>query len=437
MGPILFCRFSPKWLLCGCHTKKEVTMGKSTHFSGQPLYSQVINFMRKDRILQLSRKYGGEHYVKRFDCWTHLVVMLYAIIMRFDSLREIMASLQGEALKLKRLGISMMPSRSTLSDANSRRPESVFEAIYRDLYAQYRDRLSSDSRNGREPAWMKRLRIIDSTTITLFSNLIFKGVGRHPKTGRKKGGIKAHTVIYANEGVPSDVRFTSAATNDSFMLKPASLDKGDILAIDRAYIDYEKFEELTRRGVVYVTRMKKRLKYDILSDTMYQTPDGLMEVRIQHVTLTKTLKSGETIIHHARIITYPDASKRKLVQLLTNDMDSDPSDIIAIYRKCWEIELLFKQIKQNFPLKYFYGESANAIKIQIWVTLIANLLLTLMRKGLTRSWSFFGLATMVRIVLMYYVDFYSLFNHPERDWETMLETDHGEQAQLSLFSWRG
>lgn len=72
-----------------------------------------------------------------------------------------------------------------------------------------------------------------------FSNLIFKGVGRHPKTGRKKGGIKAHTVIYANEGVPSDVRFTSAATNDSFMLKPASLDKGDILAIDRAYIDYE------------------------------------------------------------------------------------------------------------------------------------------------------------------------------------------------------
>ena len=183
--------------------------------------------------------------------------------------------------------------------------------------------------------------------------------------------------------------------------------------------------------------MKKRLKYDILSDTMYQTPDGLMEVRIQHVTLTKTLKSGETIIHHARIITYPDASKRKLVQLLTNDMDSDPSDIIAIYRKCWEIELLFKQIKQNFPLKYFYGESANAIKIQIWVTLIANLLLTLMRKGLTRSWSFLGLATMVRIVLMYYVDFYSLFNHPERDWETMLETDHGEQAQLSLFSWRG
>lgn len=104
---------------------------------------------------------------------------------------------------------------------------------------------------------MKRLQIIDSTTITLFSNLLFKGVGRHPKTGKKKGGIKVHTVIHANEGVPSDIKFTSAATNDSFMLRPATLNKGDIMAMDRAYIDYEKFQQLTERGVIYVTKMKK------------------------------------------------------------------------------------------------------------------------------------------------------------------------------------
>ena len=77
-------------------------------------------------------------------------------------------------------------------------------------------------RNGIEE-WIKRLRIIDSTTISLFSNTIFKGVGRHPKAGRKKGGIKVHSVIHANEGVPCDVRFTSAATNDSFMLPPHTI----------------------------------------------------------------------------------------------------------------------------------------------------------------------------------------------------------------------
>ncbi len=229
-------------------------------------------------------------------------------------------SLLAETHKLAHLGINFRIGRSTLADANKRRSEAIFESIYRDLYATYRQVLSSDSRSGKAPKWMKRLQIIDSTTITLFSNLLFKGVGRHPKTGRKKGGIKVHTVIHANEGVPSDIKFTSAATNDSFMLKPSSLSKGDIMAMDRAYIDYEKIEQLTQRGVIYVTKMKKDLKYRMLSDIMYQTPAGLMEVRIQEVEFIKQNKGGETIRHKSRIITYVDVKKRKLISLLTNDM---------------------------------------------------------------------------------------------------------------------
>lgn len=412
--------------------QNRITMGKSSHFSGQPLYGQVIKLLDKSKILRFSREHGGERYTKRFNCWIHLVVMLYAVIMRHDSLREITTSLMAEARKLCHLGINIKIGRSTLADANRRRSESIFEAIYRDLYATYRHVLSSDSRSRKTPQWMRRLQIIDSTTITLFSNLIFKGVGRHPKTGKKKGGIKVHTVIHANEGVPSDIRFTSAATSDSFMLKPSALHKGDIMAMDRAYIDYGKFEQLTQRGVVYVTKMKKSLKFEIMDDTMRQTPDGLMEVRIQNVVFTKQLDGGTVIRHHARIITYADERKHKLIALLTNDIDSEPDEIIAIYRQRWEIELLFKQMKQNFPLKYFYGESANAIKIQIWVTLIANLLLMVMQKGLTRKWSFSGLATMVRITLMYYVDFHSLFNNPEKDWECILSDASGAPPWLSL-----
>lgn len=409
-------------------------MGKSSHFIGQPMYSQVIKLLDKSRILQISRENGGERYTKRFNGWIHLVVMLYAIIMRFDSLREITASLLTEARKLSHIGITFKIGRSTLADANKRRSEAIFESIYRDTYATYRHVLSSDSRTGKTPQWMRRLQIIDSTTITLFSNLIFKGVGRHPKNGKKKGGIKVHTVIHANEGVPSDIRFTSAATNDSFMLKPSSLSKGAIIAMDRAYIDYEKFEQLTEKQVIYVTKMKKSLKYEILGDTIYQTPEGVMEVRVQEVRFTKKKQGGETIVHNARIITYVDVRKHKLISLLTNDMEFDPSEIIEIYRRRWEIELLFKQIKQNFPLKYFYGESANAIKIQIWVTLIANLLLMVMQKQLQRPWSFSGLATMVRITLMDYVDFYSLFNFPEKDWEDILaKTEQRFMEQLLLF----
>ena len=408
-------------------------MSKSSHFFGQPSYGQLINLLDKTEIIKISREHGGERYIKRFDAWTHLVTMLYAVIMRHDSLREISVSMLAEARKLSHLGISMMPTRSTLSDANARRPETVFEAVYRQLYGRYRNELCSDSRGHLAAKWMKRLQIIDSTTISLFSNLLFKGVERNPKTGRKKGGIKVHTVIHANEGVPSDVRFTSAATNDSFMLKPSNFQNGDVLAMDRAYIDYAKMEELTKNGVIYVTKLKKSLSYVLWKDFAWQNPDGLMEYRIRHVTFHKAVKNGGLISHHARIISSVDRKKRRVIDLLTNDMDSDPEKIVDIYRQRWEIELLFKQIKQNFPLRYFYGESRNAIKIQIWVTLIANLLLMVLQSRLSRRWSFSGLATIVRLTLMYYVDIYSLLNNPEKDWHTLLEQPPEAPTEPSLF----
>ena len=164
-------------------------MSKSKHFIGQPLYSQVIKLLEKSKILQISQDLGGERYTKHFNVWIHLIVMLYAVIKRFDSLREITTSLLADTNKLAHIGIKFKISRSTLADANKRRPEAIFEAIYRDLYTKYRHELISDSRRRKHPKWMDRLQILDSTTITLFSNLIFKGVGRHLKSGKKKGGI--------------------------------------------------------------------------------------------------------------------------------------------------------------------------------------------------------------------------------------------------------
>jgi hypothetical protein len=410
-------------------------MSKGTHFIGQPLFGQLISLLDKSKILKFSREKDGERYVKHFNAWQHMAIMLYAVIKRFDSLREITDSMFPEARKLSHLGINMMPRRSTLSDANARRSESIFEATYRDLYATYKDELSSDSRKHKTPQWMERLQIIDSTTITLFSNLLFKGIGRNPKSGKKKGGIKVHANIHANEGVPSDIKFTSAATNDSFMLKPANYTSGDILAFDRAYIDYAKFEELTRNGVIYVTKMKKNLVYAISDDTMYMTSDGKMSYRVQYVTFTKCVKDGEDIVHKARIITYVDIKKTraKLISLLTNDMEMPIEEIVEIYRKRWEIELLFKQLKQNFPLRYFYGESSNAIKIQIWVTLIANLLIMVLQKRIKRPWSFSGLATMVRIMLMHYVNCYTFFEEPEKDWLAILENNESPPPEPMLF----
>ena len=151
------------------------------------MYGQLISLLDKAQILRISDEKGGERYVKHSDAWQHLVVMLYAVVKRFDSLREIVASMLPEARKLGHLGIDTMPRRSTLSDANLHRNECIFEAIYRQLYTTYKDVLSADSRRRGCTKWIERLLIIDSTTISLFYNLIFKGIGCQSEDREKEG----------------------------------------------------------------------------------------------------------------------------------------------------------------------------------------------------------------------------------------------------------
>ena len=102
-------------------------MSKDSHFTGQPVYSQVLKLLDKDKILQISREtQGSEAYVKRFDGYTHLVVMLFGVLKHFDSLRELEIGMKAEAHKLCHLGLDYIVRRSTLAEANIRRPQEFF-----------------------------------------------------------------------------------------------------------------------------------------------------------------------------------------------------------------------------------------------------------------------------------------------------------------------
>lgn len=387
-------------------------MGKNTHFTGQPIYTQLLNLVDKQHIVNLSNSGGHNHYVKKFDGYSHFVVMLYGVLMRYDSLREIVIGMLSEASKLQHLGIDYMVKRSTLSEANTRRDSDFFAQIYFSLFQKYKNVLA-DSRTYR--SWEHLLHIMDSTTISLFSNVL-KGVGRHPKRGQKKGGIKVHAVLKATEGLPYNVHFTSAATHDHVMLRKLKLSNGAFLAMDRAYIDYKVFEQFTKEGVFYVTKMKKNQRYKQQNSCYQVNAEGLVVLHDAQIVFSK-----EDIQHQSRKIEYWEKGKKQSVVLLTNNFDLEAQEIIEIYKRRWQIELLFKQLKQNFPLKYFYGESVNAIKIQIWVTLIANLLLTVIKKKVKRDWSFSNLVTMIRQTLMYYINIYSFCENPEKAWLSIIK----------------
>jgi hypothetical protein len=255
--------------------------------------------------------------------------------------------------------------------------------------------------------------MMDSTTITLFDNIL-KGVGCHPKSGKKKGGMKVHTVMKYHVGVPMVVQLTSAAKHDHYLLKEVHLPRGANLAIDRAYIDIAQFRRLTGEGVCYVTKMKKNLKYEVLESVTYVNPKGLVAYIDQKVRFTR----GE-LTHEARRVEIFDETK-KPAALLTNNFEFTVQDISEIYRLRWAIESLYKQLKQNFPLHFFYGDSVNAIQIQTWVVLIANLLITVISRSIKRNCAFSQVVTMVRLTLMYYIDFISFMENPDRTWDNIL-----------------
>ena len=398
-------------------------MGKVTNFSGQPVYNQLLNLLDKQKICEISKKtLKSESYVKELDGYTHLVIMLYGVLKHFDSLRELEIGMQAEAHKLHHLGIDYMVRRSTLAEANKRRPQEFFASVYSYLLSKYGQFLadSRPKRKGKDEIkakdWERLLYMMDSTTISLFDNIL-KGVGRHPKSGKKKGGMKVHTVMKYLVGVPMVVQLTSAAKHDHYLLKEVHLPKDSTLAMDRAYIDYAQFQRLTDEGVCYVTKMKKNLKYKVLESVTYVNPNGLVEYQDQKVLFEK----GD-LKHESRRIEIWYRDKKQSVVLLTNNFELTLEDVEEIYKRRWAIESLYKQLKQNFPLHFFYGDSINAIQVQTWVVLIANLLCTIISRKIKRQCAFSQIVTMIRLMLMYYVDFTGFMEDPEKVWNEISST---------------
>lgn len=402
-------------------------MGKSTNFSGQPLFNQIIKFFDKSEIKKIARKHDAERYVKKFSTYHHLIVMLYASLEDFQSIREVILGLLASAHKLSHLGLSYLVRRSTFSDANKRRSSSVFADIYMSVYRKYSSVLS-DSRLSDQD--MKRLYIMDSTTMSLFK-AILKGVGRNPKDGKKKGGIKAHTIIRASENVPCLIRYSEAVRHDHMFLNEVfNLAPGSIITFDKGYVDYQKYEAFTQSSIWYVTRLKDNALYQARKE--FDIPDDADSGVLKDEEIILRYGENKKLEHRARRIAYWDAENNRLFEFITNNFELTAEKVALIYKKRWQIELLFKQLKQNFPLKYFLGDNENAIEIQIWAALLANLLLTLIKSKLKRNWSFSNMVSVVRKQLMNYINIYSFLEDPEGCWRQIIK-ENSAKYKDSLF----
>jgi hypothetical protein len=402
-------------------------MSKSTNFTGQPILNQLLMYIDKGTIRKIAAKHHSDRYVKKFTTYNHLVVMLFIAFEGYHSIREVILGLLANANKLSHLGMSYVVRRSTLSEANGRRSSNVFGEIYMSVYRKHASFLT-DSRL--KDADMKRLYIMDSTTITLFKDIL-KGVGRNPIEGKKKGGIKAHTIIKAEENVPHLIRYSEAVRHDHTFLKEVHhLPKGSIITFDKGYVDYAQYEEFTKNSIWYVTRLKDNAIYEAREE--FDIPDEADSGVLKDEEVSLVYGPNKKHEHRARRIAYWDSENERLFEFVTNNFELTAEKVALIYKKRWQIELLFKQLKQNFPLKYFLGDNENAIEIQIWAAMLANLLITLVKSRVKRKWAFSNMVSIIRQQLMNYIDIYSFLEDPEGAWLRIIK-QREKRYEMSLF----
>lgn len=397
-------------------------MNKSNNFSGQPIIKQLLKLLSPSIITRTVSNHNSDRYYKRFKTYDHLVTMLYATLSGVSSLRELSTILLACEGRIGHLNLKDFPKRSTLSDANKNRSSEVFASIYYSLFHSYRSFLSDSSPLSLP---VKHLKIVDSTTISLFSDIL-KGVGRNPIDGKKKGGIKMHTMINALEDVPCLVRFSSAATHDHTFLKELNLEKGSFVVFDKAYNDYLQYFQWTENDIYFVTRQKDNAVYKSIAefDLSDTTSDAVL--KDERIAIDKK----ETTIELRRIA-YWDSEKEKVFEFITNHFELEPDKIASIYKHRWQIETMFKRLKQNFPLKYFLGDNQNAIEIQIWCGLIIQLLMLVVQRKTKRKWAYSNMVSMIRFHLMTYIDLFKFLEDPNKKWKEL--TTKPPDKQLALF----
>ncbi len=389
---------------------------------GQPILTQVLALVNRNKFNVLVKQHKSDKYYKKFSTWAHFTSMMFGIFSRCDSVTEIVEGMIGCVGKLGHFGLKEVPPKSTITDGNRQRDNKFFESLYFSLVKRYSGLLSSSRTIGLN---IKELYIVDSTTIQLFSSLIFKGVGRNPKDGgKKKGGLKVHMLIDALQDVGKFVKVTAANVHDSKFLNELTLNPFSMVVFDKAYNHYKLFSKWTEKQVWFVTRMKENALYEVMKvvseNTISEGSGVLKEEQIQ-LSYKQNLKDKELQKLSLRRITYQD-DKGRIYVFITNNTQLTSQDIADIYKQRWQIELLFKKMKQNFQLHCFYGESENAIRIQIWCTLIAQLLLTVLQRKTQTKKAFSTIACLVRQHLISYLNLEELLKNSKRFYDKYRRT---------------
>jgi hypothetical protein len=363
------------------------------------MFSQLLKLFPRTEFQVLVKRTYAERHARGFTCWGQFVAMLFCQLGHAHSLREICGGLRSSEGKLQHLGITA-PARSTLAYANEHRPWQLYRAVFEALLA----RCQPLGRGRRKFRFKNKLVSLDSTVIDLCATLF-----DWAKFRRTKGAVKLHCLLDHDGYLPSVVVITEGKRHDVRVARTLRFDPGTVVVMDRGYVDYAWFGQLTAQDVFFVTRMKDPTLYQVVE--VRKVPERGAVLRDDIIELTG-VDAATKCPFRLRRVEVDDPDKQGTLVFLTNHLTLGATTIAAIYKERWQVELFFKALKQNLKIKTFVGTSANALKVQVWTALIAMLLLKYLQLRSRFGWSLSNLVALLRMNLFTHRDLWAWLDQP-------------------------
>jgi hypothetical protein len=331
---------------------------------GNTVLAQVLQLIPRSPIEALDKVHGTGRSSRVLSRWSQFGALVFAQLAGRHSLRDVVCSLAAQAHALAPLGLRP-PQRSTLADANARRPAALYQELFTTLYTRCRTAAPKHRFRFKSPLFS-----LDSTTISLCLSL-FPWARFRTTTG----AIKVHTLLDHAGHIPAFAVVTEGKRSDLAVARGLHLPVGSMVAMDRGDIDDQFLFHLHQEGLYFVTRQKVKAQVNVTARFAVDRATG---VTADHDVVLSGPK-GQAYPVRLRQVRDRDAASGTRDVFWTNAVHLAAPTIAAIDQQRWQVELFFKAIKQNLRIKTFLGTSENAVMTQVWVALITYLILAFLR----------------------------------------------------------
>ncbi|NQY31441.1 MAG: IS4 family transposase [Flavobacteriaceae bacterium] len=367
------------------------------------LFSQIISKLDNSKFKKLVTIHQSDKHQKGFTSWSHLVSMLFCQFAKSQSIRDISNGLRSATGNLNHLGMLKAPSKSTISYQNKNRSWELF----RDYYYVLLESLGQQAQMKRTKFKIKsKILLLDATTISLCLSLF-----DWAKYKTKKGAVKMHTLLDYDGHLPAYVNITDGKTADNKGAYDIPLLKGSVIVADRFYNDFSLLNVWNSNDVYFVVRHKNNIKFKTVKEL------NLPQDRHQHVLKDEIIeltgnKTKEKYSKRLRRVALWDDKNQQTIEVITNQMSWTANTITELYKARWEVEIFFRDIKQQLHIKSFIGTTQNAVMIQIWTALITILILKALKTQAKHPWYLSNLVAFIRLNLFVKVELNKWLDNP-------------------------